>query len=51
VLLAAWLRRQLQVPVTVDVADGNPTSGIHRVVLHRATGAVRLERVQITDCP
>ena len=46
VLLAAWLRRQLQVPVTVDVADGNPTSGIHRVVLHRATGAVRLERVQ-----
>lgn len=45
-LLAAWLRRQLRVPVEIDIADGNPTAGIHRVILHRENGAVRLERVQ-----
>jgi glucose-6-phosphate dehydrogenase assembly protein OpcA len=45
-LLAAWLRRQLRVPVEVDVSASTPASGIHRVVLHRPTGAVTLERIQ-----
>lgn len=45
-LLAAWLGLRLEVPVEVDVADGNPSSGIHRVVLHRAGGEIRLERTR-----
>lgn len=46
-LLAAWLGLRLEVPVEVDVADGNPSSGIHRVVLHRASGEIRLERTRL----
>lgn len=45
-LLAAWLGLRLQVPVEVDITDGNPSSGIHRVVLHRAGGEIRLERTR-----
>lgn len=45
-LLAAWLGLRLQVPVEIDVADGNPSSGIHRVVLHRASGEISLERTR-----
>ena len=45
-LLAAWLGLRLQVEVEVDVADGNPSTGIHRVVLHRASSAISLERTQ-----
>ncbi len=48
VLLAAWLRLRLDVPVEVDVADGNPSTGIHRVVLHRASGPISLERTSPT---
>jgi glucose-6-phosphate dehydrogenase assembly protein OpcA len=48
VLLAAWLGLRLQVDVAVDVADGNPNSGIHRVVLHRASGPISLERTSPT---
>ncbi len=43
-LLAAWLGLRLQAPVDVDVADGNPSAGIHRVVLHRDSGDIVLER-------
>lgn len=45
-LLAAWLGLRLSVPVEVDVDDGNPSSGIHRVILHRASGEIRLERTR-----
>ncbi len=45
-LLAAWLGLRLDVEVEVDVADGNPSTGIHRVVLHRPSGDIRLERKQ-----
>ena len=45
-LLAAWLGLRLQLQVEVDVADGNPSSGIHRVVMHRRSGEIRLERTQ-----
>jgi len=45
-LLAAWLGLRLQVPVDVDVDDGNPSSGIHCVVLHRISGEIRLERTR-----
>ena len=48
VLLAAWLELRLQVPVSVDVADGNPSTGIHRVVLHRESGPISLERLSPT---
>ncbi len=48
VLLAAWLELRLQVPVTIDVADGNPSTGIHRVVLHRESGPISLERTSPT---
>ncbi|MDO9590796.1 MAG: glucose-6-phosphate dehydrogenase assembly protein OpcA [Microcella sp.] len=48
VLLAAWLGLRLQVAVTIDVADGNPSTGIHRVVLHRNDGAISLERTSPT---
>lgn len=44
VLLAAWLQTRLGVPVDVDVADGNPSTGIHRVVLHRDSGPITLDR-------
>ena len=47
-LLAAWLGLRLQVEVEVDVADGNLSTGIHRVVLHRTSGEIRLERTQAT---
>jgi glucose-6-phosphate dehydrogenase assembly protein OpcA len=43
-LLAAWLQLRLRVPVSIDVADGNPSTGIHRVVLHRERGPISLER-------
>ena len=45
-LLAAWLGLRLQVDVDVNVADDNPSSGIHSVVLQRASGNVSLERTQ-----
>lgn len=45
-LLAAWLGLRLDVAVEVDVADGNPSSGIHCVVLHRQSGEIRLERTR-----
>lgn len=48
VLLAAWLELRLGVSVEVDVADGNPSTGIHRVVLHRKSGAISLERISST---
>ena len=48
VLLAAWLKLRLGVPVEVDVADGNPSTGIHRVVLHRETGPISLARTSST---
>jgi glucose-6-phosphate dehydrogenase assembly protein OpcA len=44
-LFAAWLSLRLQVEVTANVADGNPSTGIHTVVLHRESGAISLERV------
>lgn len=43
-LLAAWLGLRLQVEVDVELVDPAHTSGILRVVLHRATGPIRLER-------
>jgi len=48
VLLAAWLSLRLGVEVSANVADGNPSSGIHAVVLHRESGAISLERVSST---
>ncbi len=48
VLLAAWLELRLGVPAEVDVADGNPSTGIHRVVLHRESGPISLERTSST---
>ncbi|GAA1725954.1 glucose-6-phosphate dehydrogenase assembly protein OpcA [Microcella frigidaquae] len=45
-LLAAWLGLRLQVEVDVEVAGSLPSTGIHRVVLHRASGAIRLERTR-----
>ena len=45
-LLAAWLGLRLQVPVDVDVAGKNPSSGIHSVIMYRASGEIRLERTQ-----
>lgn len=48
VLLAAWLGLRLKAPVTIDVADGNPSTGIHRVVLHRESGDISLERMSPT---
>jgi glucose-6-phosphate dehydrogenase assembly protein OpcA len=44
-LLAAWLRLALDVPVSVVLSDRSTgSSGIHGVVLHRASGAIDLER-------
>ncbi len=45
-LLAAWLGLRLQVDVEIDVADGNPSTGIHSVSLHRESGEISLERTQ-----
>lgn len=45
-LLAAWLGLRLQVDVAVSVAGESPSGGIHRVVLHRASGPIRLERTR-----
>ena len=45
-LLAAWLQRQLEVPVTLDITDPvDGISGIHGVRLERASGAIVLERL------
>jgi len=44
-LLAAWLQLQLQVDVKLEVSSkSHGSSGIQGVVLHRASGEVRLER-------
>lgn len=44
-LLAAWLQMQLQVKVTLQVAEGSPVpTGIHSVVLERSSGIIQLER-------
>ncbi|MFT4122548.1 MAG: glucose-6-phosphate dehydrogenase assembly protein OpcA [Microbacteriaceae bacterium] len=44
-LLAAWLRRQLDCELVLRTSTtGHPSGGIHGVVLHRASGTVRLER-------
>jgi glucose-6-phosphate dehydrogenase assembly protein OpcA len=42
-LLAAWLQRQLDIAVTVDVTRSGD-SGIHGVTLTRASGDITLER-------
>ncbi|MGV8968833.1 MAG: glucose-6-phosphate dehydrogenase assembly protein OpcA [Microbacteriaceae bacterium] len=45
ILLAAWLKLQLQVDVTLEVSEANfASSGIQGVVLHRQSGPVSLER-------
>ncbi|MGV8885191.1 MAG: glucose-6-phosphate dehydrogenase assembly protein OpcA [Microbacteriaceae bacterium] len=45
VLLAAWLQLQLQVEVKLEVSSkSHGSSGIQGVVLHRASGAIELER-------
>ncbi|MBD8584398.1 glucose-6-phosphate dehydrogenase assembly protein OpcA [Frigoribacterium sp. VKM Ac-2530] len=46
-LLAAWLRLQLQVPVVNELTRGNGSSGIHGVRLVRASGAIVLERAVV----
>lgn len=43
-LLAAWLRLQLKVPVTLEVTESFGSSGIHGVTFERETGAIELER-------
>ncbi|WP_434317654.1 glucose-6-phosphate dehydrogenase assembly protein OpcA [Leifsonia sp. P73] len=44
-LLAAWLRLQLQVPVKYDLASrAIGSGGIHGVKMERATGTIELER-------
>ncbi|MBN9607001.1 MAG: glucose-6-phosphate dehydrogenase assembly protein OpcA [Actinomycetales bacterium] len=43
-LLAAWLRLQLDVPVTLEVNTSHGSSGIHGVILHRASGPIELVR-------
>ncbi|CAO1651686.1 glucose-6-phosphate dehydrogenase assembly protein OpcA [Salinibacterium sp. NSLL150] len=44
-LLAAWLQMQLKVKVTLHVAEGSPVpTGIHAVILERASGTITLER-------
>ncbi|WBU38601.1 glucose-6-phosphate dehydrogenase assembly protein OpcA [Homoserinibacter sp. YIM 151385] len=46
-LLAAWLQLQLDVDVELQLVDHEEgSSGIHRVVLHRAAGPIVLERIQ-----
>jgi len=45
-LLAAWLKLQLKVDVTLSVSSkAHGASGIQGVILHRASGAIELERV------
>jgi glucose-6-phosphate dehydrogenase assembly protein OpcA len=46
-LLAAWLRLQLQVPVVNELTRGNGSSGIHGVRLVRASGVIVLERAVV----
>ncbi|TWX40744.1 OpcA protein [Frigoribacterium sp. ACAM 257] len=46
-LLAAWLRLQLQVPVLNELTRGNGSSGIHGVRLVRPSGAIVLERAVV----
>jgi glucose-6-phosphate dehydrogenase assembly protein OpcA len=46
-LLAAWLSLRLQLEVEVDVDDGNASLGIHRVILSRQSGDIRLERTEV----
>ncbi|MCU1405748.1 MAG: opcA [Glaciihabitans sp.] len=44
-LLAAWLQRQLEVPVRLEVSSPSTgSSGIQGVRLHRASGVIELER-------
>ncbi|WP_158864317.1 glucose-6-phosphate dehydrogenase assembly protein OpcA [Leifsonia sp. AG29] len=44
-LLAAWLRKQLQVPVQYDLASrAIGSGGIHGVRMERASGTIELER-------
>lgn len=44
-LLAAWLRHQLKVPVEYGISSrANGSSGIHGVTLSRASGLITLER-------
>ncbi|QEE61227.1 OpcA protein [Salinibacterium sp. dk2585] len=44
-LLAAWLQRQLEVPVTVEITRPGDV-GIHGVTLTRASGDITLERTE-----
>jgi glucose-6-phosphate dehydrogenase assembly protein OpcA len=45
VLLAAWLRLQLQIPVDYDLANrATSQGGIHGVRLYRESGVIELER-------
>ena len=46
ILLAAWLRWRLEVPVEVRTDGFAPASGIHSVVLHRQSGPIRLARTE-----
>jgi glucose-6-phosphate dehydrogenase assembly protein OpcA len=46
-LLAAWLRLQLQVPVVNELTRGNGSSGIHGVRLVRPSGPIVLERAVV----
>lgn len=47
ILMAAWLRLMLDVPVTLPEEYDNlaETSGLHAVRLHRASGALAFERI------
>ncbi|MBF0673060.1 MAG: glucose-6-phosphate dehydrogenase assembly protein OpcA [Salinibacterium sp.] len=44
-LLAAWLQRQLEIPVTVEITRPGDV-GIHGVTLTRASGDITLERIE-----
>ena len=45
-LLAAWLKLQLKVDVTLEVSSkAHGASGIQGVILHRKSGSVELERI------
>jgi glucose-6-phosphate dehydrogenase assembly protein OpcA len=46
VLLAAWLKLQLKVDVTLEVSSkAHGASGIQGVILHRKSGSIELERI------
>lgn len=47
ILMAAWLRLRLDVPVTLpaEFDDLSATSGLHAVRLHRASGVLEFERI------